>query len=81
MYYTTLYASPAGMLTLASDGKNLVGLWIEGQKHYGASIPQAMQEDNNLPLFDTVKRWLNRYFAGEKPKITELSWLFGGMCG
>ena len=28
MYYTCKYASPLGGMTLASDGKNLTGLWI-----------------------------------------------------
>lgn len=72
MYYFTTYPSPIGILTLASDGKNLAGLWTEGQKYHGGTIPEAMSENNNLPLFDTVKKWLNRYFAGEKPAISEL---------
>ncbi|MDR2637377.1 MAG: hypothetical protein LBB55_03485, partial [Zoogloeaceae bacterium] len=34
MYYSTLYSSPIGNLTLASDGQNLVGIWIAGQKYH-----------------------------------------------
>ena len=32
MYYSTTYRSPVGILTLASDGEALMGLWISGQK-------------------------------------------------
>ena len=36
MYQFTIDSSPLGRLTMASDGKNLTGLWIEGQKYFGA---------------------------------------------
>lgn len=74
MYYSTTYPSPIGTLTLAcdGDGKYLVGLWMEGQKYHGDSIPEAMVENNAIPLFDTTKKWLDRYFAGEQPAISEL---------
>ncbi len=72
MYYTADYSSPIGMLKLAADGKALVGLWIEGQKYYFATITGETKEDNKLPVFDNTKEWLNRYFAGEKPAISEL---------
>ena len=74
MYYSSIYLSPIGAITLAcdGDGKNLVGLWTEGQKYHGGTIPEALVERNNIPLFDTTKRWLDRYFAGEKPDISEL---------
>ena len=61
-----------GKITLASDESSLLGLWIEGQKYHGGTIQGAMTENNDLPLFDTTKRWLDRYFAGEKPEISEL---------
>lgn len=74
MYYLTTYSSPVGMLTLAcdNDGSNLVGLWMEGQKYHGGTIPEEMFEKDDMPIFDTVKKWLNRYFAGEKPTVSEL---------
>ena len=31
-----------------------------------------MIENNDMPIFDIAKKWLDRYFAGEKPEITEL---------
>jgi methylated-DNA-[protein]-cysteine S-methyltransferase len=74
MYYSTTYSSPIGLLTLVcdNDGKNLVGLWMEGQKYHGYIIPEAMVEQNDKPLFETTKKWLDRYFAGRNPKISEL---------
>ena len=35
------YCSPLGRLTLVSDGKALWGLWIKGQKYFGASLSVA----------------------------------------
>ena len=74
MYYSTTYPSPVGTITLAcdGDGKNLVGLWMGGQKYHGDTIPEAMIENNDIPIFDTTKKWLDRYFAGEQPDISEL---------
>jgi len=72
MYYSTTYPSPVGTITLACDGDNLVGLWMEGQKYHGDTIPEEMTEKNDIPVFDAVKKWLDRYFAGEKPAISEL---------
>lgn len=72
MYYSTTYLSPVGLLTLACDGDNLVGLWLEGQKYHGGSISEAMTEKDDMPVFDTAKKWLDSYFAGEKPAVSEL---------
>ncbi|MDR1311845.1 MAG: methylated-DNA--[protein]-cysteine S-methyltransferase [Burkholderiaceae bacterium] len=72
MYYSTTCPSPVGLITLACDGDNLVGLWIEGQKYHGGTISEAMIEKNNMPIFTEAKKWLNNYFSGEKPDISEL---------
>lgn len=72
MYYSTTYPSPVGMLTLACDGENLVGLWMEGQKYFGDTIPKDMTQKDDLPVFHAVKDWLDQYFARKKPCISEL---------
>ncbi len=72
MYYKTIYPSPLGIITIASDGDNLTGLWIEGQKYHGGTIFEDMAENKDMPIFDTVKKWLDRYFSGENPLISEL---------
>ena len=71
-YYSTTYSSPVGLLTLGSDGKHLIGLWINQQKYYGATVPKNMVENSDLPLFDSTKDWIDRYFAGKAPLPTEL---------
>lgn len=70
-YYTN-HPSPAGMLTLASDGENLVGLWLEGQKYFGGREVGERKEKDDLPVFHMAKEWLVRYFAGEMPAASEL---------
>ncbi|MBQ7775483.1 MAG: methylated-DNA--[Lachnospiraceae bacterium] len=73
MYYFSQYASPIGMLTLVCDEVNLVGVWMEGQKYFGYNIlAQAVRKDD-FPVLVKTKDWLNRYFAGKKPDIAELS--------
>ncbi len=72
MEYTTKYPSQVGTLLLASDGQALTGLWIENQKYYGATLSQNHQEKDDLPVFEEVKKWLDRYFAGEQPLASEL---------
>jgi len=79
MYYSTTYSSPVGTITLACHDNNLVGLWTQGQKYHGDTIPEAMNaisedmaRNNDMLVFDAAKKWLDRYFAGEKPGIAEL---------
>ena len=72
MYYMTTLPSPVGPITLACDDKNLVGLWLEGQKYFGASIGDKWIARDDLPVFAATKAWLDRYFAGAKPCPTEL---------
>lgn len=72
MLYKTIYNSPLGPLTLASDGNALIGLWLEGQKYFTASINEELVEHNDLLVFHNTNDWLDRYFAGQNPSISEL---------
>jgi len=72
MYYKANYSSPLGEMLLASDGKKLVGLWFEEQKYYGGDIKEEMISKDDLPVFACVSAWLDRYFNGDKPSISEL---------
>ena len=60
--------SPLGTLTLASDGDYLTGLWMEGQKHFGASF--QLEACSDLQIFEEAKRWLESYFMGCQPSLT-----------
>ena len=66
MEYRTIYPSPLGGLTLASDGSALTGLWIKGQKYFGSGV-ESWEEKGDIPVFAEVSRWLDDYFAGEQP--------------
>ncbi len=70
MIHTTHYTSPLGDLLLAERGGALTGLWIEGQKYYFDPVEKI--EERETPILDLTKEWLDRYFAGEKPRIDEL---------
>ena len=40
MVYTFEYCSPLGPITLACDGEAVIGLWFNGQKHFGSILPR-----------------------------------------
>ncbi len=46
MYYYSEYESPVGKLTIASDGAAVCGLWLEGQKYHGGTVPEAMARND-----------------------------------
>ncbi len=55
-------------ILLTSDGKYLTGLYFESspdsRKHTGNYIEQ------DLPIFEETKRWLDIYFSGKEPRFT-----------
>lgn len=72
MYFKMEYMSPMGPLMIASDGDALIGLWLEGQKYFAATVKEEMTEKDGLPVFNNTKSWLDKYFAGEKPAPSDL---------
>ena len=40
MTYTNHYDSPLGGITLSSNGTELTGLWFDGQKYFGDTLPK-----------------------------------------
>lgn len=67
MDYTARYSSPLGGITLASDGKALVGLWFDGQKYFADVLDPAHEERQDLEIFAETRRWLDAYFNGRNP--------------
>ncbi|MCI6640757.1 MAG: methylated-DNA--[protein]-cysteine S-methyltransferase [Pygmaiobacter massiliensis] len=58
---------PVGPLTLAADQTGLVGLWLDGQKYFAATLPPDAQPcETTLPIFDQAISWLRGYFDGAK---------------
>jgi methylated-DNA-[protein]-cysteine S-methyltransferase len=69
MEYIQKIKSPVGLLTVSSDGQNISGLWIEGQKYFAKTLEKDVLE-KNLPVFENVRDWLNIYFSGKEPDFT-----------
>ena len=69
MDYIQHCASPLGGILLAGAGDRLVGLWFDGQSYFGEGLDPE-HEAGELPVLDEGRRWLEMYFAGEKPDFT-----------
>lgn len=72
MFFSTEYFSPLGKLTLVADDYNLVGLWFANQQHFGAGIIDTAVPRDNHYVFDIIKSWLDKYFSGMQPDISDL---------
>lgn len=72
MAYTMRYQSMIGPIMLASDGDSLIGLWMEGQKYFGDTVEEEFVERENLPIFAASRKWLDAYFKGRQPPISDL---------
>lgn len=67
--YINTYASPLGIIIMGSNGKQLTGLWFEGQKYF--DYPSGDQpQHQSLPIFDETRTWLDVYFQGKRPSFT-----------
>lgn len=72
MIYKTRYQSPIGELLLAAEENALIGLWLEKHRYYLNRVKGEVEENDAYPVLLQTKAWLDRYFAGEGPAITEL---------
>ncbi len=64
MDFTSHYESPLGGITVASDGVSLVGIWFDGQAHFGSTLAAEYRQSDTLPVIVSAKRWLDKYFDG-----------------
>ena len=69
MDYIYHYHSPLGVITLASDGESLTGLWFDRQKHFPHNLISETPE-TKLPIFTQAIYWLDTYFSGKVPNFT-----------
>ena len=69
-----VFFSPVGRLYLLADEKGLKELCLGGQAEQKYPDMACDLNDNSLTakILQETKDWLRRYFAGEKPEITEL---------
>lgn len=63
------YVSPIGEITFAGKEEGLTGLWFDGQKYFGAGLPEQY-EQKEIPVFAEARRWLDLYFQGKDPGFT-----------
>lgn len=72
MYYYYVYSSPVGKLTVASNEKDIVGLWLDKQKHYMDVLTDKAYQEKETEVIKLAKNWLDEYFNSKKPEIDEL---------
>ena len=77
MLYMMRYDSPIGPLLLVEKEGALAGVWMEGQKYYLGSLQKEAsgqgKEYADTKVLGQTKEWLDRYFAGKRPDIGELT--------
>lgn len=67
MKYISEYESPLGKLILISDGESLNELCFNNK-----DISKEFVINNDLPIFQTTKTWLDIYFSGNQPNFIPL---------
>lgn len=65
--YRTTYDSSFSRIYLSSDGQYLTGLWFEGSRDEVKHGKNFI--DQELPIFEQTKKWLDIYFSGEEPSF------------
>lgn len=64
-----VYESPLGPVLLGQEGACLVGLWFLGQRFF----PEAAElEYGDSPVLQRTGKWLDAYFAGQRPEASAL---------
>lgn len=75
MINTCKYNSPIGKLTLISKNNKLIGVYTNLHKNT-FKIDESTEKEDEILI--KTKKWLDRYFNEEKPKIDELNIEFIG---
>lgn len=71
--FAASFDSPVGRLFAASDGERLEGLWIQGQKRFPAALESGAANDRpDLPVFISLRFWLDSYFSGRNPSASAI---------
>lgn len=67
--YKSFYKTPSCNIILVSDGEVLLGLYFENSNDTN-KFNYECELKNNLPIFDTTRKWLDIYFSGKDPDFT-----------
>lgn len=81
MYFQTIYTPPfkgLGNISIVSDGKNIVGVWIDGQKYFASALKEKPVLKDNIPVLVKTRNWFDCYFAGERPSISDIPIVISG---
>ena len=67
------HESPLGKMLLAADDGDLMGAWFYGQRYFARGLDDAERfERVEIPALTAARRWLDAYFAGERPDVASL---------
>lgn len=66
MRYTTVFESPIGPLTIASDGEAVTALDFPLWRGEPRTAADGERRED-LPIFRETRRWLEAYFSGRDP--------------
>ena len=75
--HTCDYNSPLGKMLLAADDDGLTGAWFYGQRYFARGLEDAEKNERRGVPFDSpvllaARRWLDAYFAGERPDAADV---------
>lgn len=60
------------MILMAGNEDGLTGLWFEGQKYFGDTLPEKyeiLSDPKELAVFAETVCWLDQYFSGQIPGV------------
>lgn len=61
-----------GRLMVASDGTWVTASWFERDRRLDPSQAAELVRRDDVPVLVQARQWLDRYFAGERPKHIEI---------
>lgn len=75
--HTCDHESPLGKMLLAADDGGLMGAWFYGQRYFARGLEGAEKNERRGVPFDSpvllaARRWLDAYFAGERPDAADV---------
>ena len=73
MIYENIYKSPIGDIYITSDGKNITGAWLAGQKYFKRNLKEPTTLNSTCQIFKDTEEWFKSYFRGENPDLSNLS--------
>ena len=73
MYVKMLYSSPIGILSLVADNHYLFGIWVEEESDFERELPEkAVTVVEGHPILNQIISYLDTYFKGQDPDLSEL---------